>query len=97
MIDATTVPITRLSVGPERARLIRGRLEEIAGVLGIPRPAVDGAMSSDAKLVAFVYATNQSLDWVVLGNPASMIRALHRGGRDCWAPSLEALQTVGGY
>jgi hypothetical protein len=95
MAKATTVPITGLSVGPERARLIRGRLEEIATALRIPRPAVDGAMSSDAKLIAFVYATNQSLDWVVFGSPGSMILALHRGGRECWAPSVEALAKVG--
>jgi hypothetical protein len=86
-----------LSVGQERARLVHGRLTEIAGILGIPRPAVDGAMSSDAKLIAFIYATHQSYDWVLRGDPSSMIRALHRGGRACWAPSVEALQTVGGY
>jgi hypothetical protein len=76
MPKATTVPITGLSVGPERAALIRGRLEEIATALRIPRPAVDGAMSSDAKLIAFAEATGQSLDWIVFGTPACMIRLL---------------------
>jgi hypothetical protein len=73
---ANPAPIRGLSVGPERAALIRGRLEEIATALHIPRPAVDGAMASDAKLLAFVEATGQSLDWVVFGNAACMIRLL---------------------
>ena len=73
---ANRTPTRGLSVGPERAALICGRLDEIATALDIPRPAVDGAMSSDAKLIAFVEATGQSLDWVVFGTAACMICSL---------------------
>jgi hypothetical protein len=91
MTKATAVPITGLSFGAERARLIRGRLQEIATALRMPVAAVDGAMSSDEKLIAFVYNTNQSFDWVMLGDPSAMIRALHRSDRECWGPTSEAL------
>jgi hypothetical protein len=91
MTKATAVPITGLSFGAEHARLIRGRLQEIATALRMPVAAVDGAMSSDDKLIAFVYATNQSFDWVLEGDPSAMIRALHRSGRECWGATLEAL------
>jgi hypothetical protein len=80
-IMATETNRRGLSVGPERAALIRGRLEEIAVALRIPRPAVDGAMVSDAKLLRFVEATGQSLDWVVFGRAECMIRRLATDGR----------------
>jgi hypothetical protein len=53
-------------------------------------------MSSDDKLIAFIYGTNQSFDWVVRGCARSMIGALHKGGAACWAPSPEGLAAAKG-
>jgi ubiquinone/menaquinone biosynthesis C-methylase UbiE len=41
--------------------------------------------------VAVCAGGNQSFDWVVAGDPSSMIRVLHRSGRECWGPTSEAL------
>ena len=66
-----------LSVGPQEANAIRHRVEQVCKALRIPTPAADGAMASDTRLIRFAVATRQSLDWLVLGDPAAMIRSMH--------------------
>jgi hypothetical protein len=68
-------------------KAIFARLEIIVKSLGLSYTEAEIAAKNDQALIDFCERHNQSMDWIVLGNPGVMISLLKDGaksrGRNC--------------
>ena len=62
-------------------KAIYERVEFIADTLRIPHSEVEKARQSDGDLTDFIRRYKQSFDWVIDGDPSSMISWLRRWPR----------------
>jgi hypothetical protein len=69
-------PLKKRDPGPDNVRLdIIKRLTDIGSVLHIPDAEILHASADFSQLLAFSRRYNQSLNWIIFGNPDEMIMA----------------------
>ena len=70
---------------PTSRRAVRERVRAIAVALDLPNPEreVEAALASDEATIRWAKTHRQSLEWILLGDPRWMVRALRRGTAAC--------------